>query len=273
VVNYNPLPNWTIKVTATKIKTANSDTVKEINAWEAVRKAVWDNAKAIDYLNDAAKAKLTALGATLSADGSGYEGYQVSTNASSEQKGVLTTFWASTNYRNANGATTITSNNVNGWTTGQGYYDNVYASQYALQKDLDGQQVMGQRKYNFNLVTNYSFDRGSLKGWAIGGAQRWSSKAIIGFFGKDTAVDPDDLYDASDVTRPIYDDSKWYTDLWVSYTRKIFNDKVRMKLQLNVTDVFQDGELQPIAADKLGQYYAYRIVDPRMFILTATFDF
>jgi hypothetical protein len=46
-----------------------------------------------------------------------------------------------------------------------------------------------------------------------------------------------------------------------------------MKLQLNVADLFQDGELKPMRADWLGRPYAYRIIDSRQFILTATFDF
>jgi hypothetical protein len=46
-----------------------------------------------------------------------------------------------------------------------------------------------------------------------------------------------------------------------------------MKLQLNVADVFQDGELRPVAVNYDGKPYAYRIVDSRQFILTATFDF
>jgi hypothetical protein len=261
-VNFNPLPNWTIKLTATKVKTSNSDTTKEIDAWLAVRKPVWDNARAEDYLNDTGKATLQSLG--------GIGNY---TLYNTTKKGNITTFWESTNYRTVTNGTTINSDDTSGWTTSQGYYDSVFSSQYAMQKDLEGQVVSGQRKYNFSVVTNYAFTRGPLKGWAIGGAQRWADKAIIGYYGKDTLDDTDALPDASDVTRPIYDKAMWYTDLWISHTRKIFNDKARMKLQLNVADVFQDGELQPVAADWVGRPYAFRIVDSRKFILTATFEF
>jgi outer membrane receptor protein involved in Fe transport len=261
VVNYNPLPNWTIKLTATKVKTTNADATKEVDAWLAVRKPVWDAARGEDYLNATAKATLNSIG--------GIGSFRVSSNESDETRGNLTTFWESTNF----GKSEVRTSNTDGSTTVLGYYNNVFDSQYTVTKDLNNKQVPGQRKYNFNLITNYSFDRGLLKGWAIGGAQRWADKAIIGYWGKDTDVDTDLLPDASDITRPIYDKAMWYTDLWVSYTRKVFNDKVRMKIQLNVADAFQDGGLQCIAKDWNNNAYAYRIVDSRQFILSATFDF
>jgi len=77
----------------------------------------------------------------------------------------------------------------------------------------------------------------------------------------------------SDTSRPIYDKAMWYTDLWISYTTKIMSDKVRMKLQLNVNDVMQDGELKPVAVNFDGSVSGYRIIDPRTFILSATFSF
>jgi hypothetical protein len=265
-VNYNPLPNWTIKVTGTKVKTSTSDTTKEIESWLAVRQPVWDSARGENYLNATGLATLQSLG--------GINNYSISSDPSVTRRGNIETFWQSTNYTTASKGTPINSQDAtNGWVTAEAYRRAVFDSQLALQKDLEGQIASGQREYNVNLITNYNFERGFLNGWGVGGAQRYSSKAIIGYHGKDTAGDLDDLYDASDVTRPIYDEAQWYTDLWLSYTRKIFADKVRMKIQLNVADAFEGGGLQPIAADWLGNPYGYRIVDSRKFILAATFDF
>ena len=265
-VNYNPLPNWTIKVTGTKVETSNTDTTKEIDAWLSVRRPLWDNARAVDYLTPAGLALLNSIG--------GVNNYLISDEPSVTRRGNIETFWQSTNFTTATKGTPINSDDAtNRWTTVEAYRQSVFDSQLATQRDLEGQIAAGQREYNVNLLTNYNFERGVLKGWGVGGAQRYASKAIIGYYGKDTLVDVDDLYDASDTTRPIYDDAQWYTDLWVSYTRKIFADKVRMKLQLNVADAFEGGGLQPIAADWLGNPYGYRIVDSRKFILAATFDF
>ena len=259
-INYNPLPNWTIKVTAAKIETSNNNVLKEVDAWLAARMPVWDNARAVDFLNATGLATLQRLG--------GVNNY---TLYNTERKGNIENYWDSTNFQTTQG-NTVTSTSTSGWTTVRGYWNEAYAPYYALERDLQGQQVMGQRKYNATVVTNYAFDRGTLKGWSVGGAQRYASKAIIGYYGKASGVNGT-LMDLSDVSRPRYDDPMWYTDLWVAYTRKIFNDKVRMKLQLNVADVFQDGELKPVRVDFDGKPYAFRIVDSRQFIFTATFDF
>jgi hypothetical protein len=47
---------------------------------------------------------------------------------------------------------------------------------------------------------------------------------------------------------------------------------VGASFQLNVRNVQEGGRLQPISAYPDGTPNAYRIVDPRQFILTMTFD-
>jgi hypothetical protein len=260
-VSYNPLPNWTLKLTASKIETKNDNVLKEVDTWIAMRDPVWKNAKAEDYLNATGRATLERLG--------GIGSY---TLYNTERKGDIREFWQSTNFDTFTQGTPISSTAIDGSTTMEGYWNALYYPHYALERDLQDQQVMGQRKYNGSVVTNYTFDRGMLKGWAVGGAQRYSSKAIIGYKGKASGANGT-LLDISDISQPIYDKAEWYTDLWVSYTRKIFNDKVRMKLQLNVADIFEDGGLKPVRVAFDGMPYAYRIIDSRQFILTATFDF
>jgi hypothetical protein len=251
-ISYNPLPNWTMKFTGSKVETVNSDLMKEFDAWKAYREPVWDAAKAVDFL--APQYQQYANGYTT------FGGRQVN----------IADFWTSTNYNS-----TIQSDSINGWTTPQNYYNAVVAPQYSLAKDSEGQIVPGQRKYNWTFLTNYAFDHGRLKGFSVGGAQRWADKAVIGYYGRASGSDPanPNVLDLADITRPIYDDPMWYTDLWIAYTRRIMNDKVRMKLQLNVTDVFQGGELKPVAVNYDASPSSYRIIDPRQFILTASFDF
>jgi hypothetical protein len=74
-----------------------------------------------------------------------------------------------------------------------------------------------------------------------------------------------------DRTRPIYDQARYTVDLSASYNLRLYN-KVRTRLQLNVRNVLEDGRLQPIAYNPDGQAWNYRIIDPRQFILSATFD-
>jgi outer membrane receptor protein involved in Fe transport len=129
------------------------------------------------------------------------------------------------------------------------------------------------RKYRFNLSTSYrlaglGLDREWIKRFTVGGALRWEDKGAIGYRGVEqlpaviTALDP---------RRPIYDKARTYVDLFTSYRMKLSN-KISTTLQLNVRNVQENGRLQAISVYPDGTPNAYRIVDPRQFILSATFD-
>ena len=45
------------------------------------------------------------------------------------------------------------------------------------------------------------------------------------------------------------------------------------KIQLNIDSALENGHLQPIAANFDGTPWAYRIIDPRQFVLTNSFIF
>lgn len=129
------------------------------------------------------------------------------------------------------------------------------------------------RKYRFNLSTSYrlaglGLDREWVKRLTLGGALRWEDRSAIGYYGVEqlpaviTTLDP---------RRPIYDDPRAYVDLFAAYRVKLFR-QVNATLQLNVRNAQENGRLQAISAYPDGTPNAYRIVDPRQFILTATFD-
>ena len=249
-INYNPTPNWTMKVTGGKQTTVYADVLKEFDAWYAVREPVWSAARAADYLLPQYQQFATyTTGAGRAVD--------------------LTTFWNSYGYD-----TNIRLDEPNGNYNARIYYNNVVAPQAALSRDLNGQAAPGQRRYRASFLTNYSFEGDRFKGFFVGGSQRWEDKAVIGYFGKSSGANADPAFlDVSDTTRPIYDDANFYTDAWIGYTRKIMDGKVRMKIQLNVNDVFESGGLQVTAVNYDGSPYSFRIVDPRQYILTASFDF
>jgi hypothetical protein len=249
-INYNPTRNWTMKVTGGKQTTVYSNVLREFDAWYAVRNPVWQNAKASDYLLPQ------------------YQHFATYTT-SGGRAADLTTFWGSYGYNS-----TTSLDEPNGNTSAQAYYNNVVAPQYALARDLEGQAAPGQRRYRAAFLTNYTFEGDRFKGFFVGGSQRWEDRAVIGYYGKSSGANPDPSYmDVSDVTKPIYDSDNWYTDVWVGYTRKILNDKVRMKLQLNVNDVFENGGLKTVGVNYDGSPYAFRIVDSRQFVFTTSFDF
>jgi outer membrane receptor protein involved in Fe transport len=250
-LNYNPTRNWTMRLTFGKQTTIYSNVVKQFDPWLAVRRPVWQAARASTFLLPA------------------YQSLATYTTAGGRQVD-LTNFLSSYGF-----ASEVALDEVNGNTSVQTYYNNVVQSQVSLATDLNGQAAPGQRKYRGSFLTNFNFDQGKFKGWGVGGSQRWEDKSVIGYYGRASGSNPaaPNVLDVSDTKRPIYDSEQWYTDLWVSYSRKIFNDRVRMKLQLNVENVFESGELRTTAVNYDGSPYAFRIIDPRAFRLTTTFEF
>lgn len=251
-VNYNPSRNWTMKFTFGKQDTKYASVLKEFLPWEAERMAVWKAAKASDYLLPQ------------------YQGYTSYTTFGGRDVD-LTNFWSSYGYQS-----NVFPDTANGFANPEAYYAGVVTPQLTLDRDLQGQSVQGQRKYRWSFLTSYNFTEGPLKGFTVGGSQRWEDKAVIGYYGKPSGVNSyagQLVMDMADVNRPIYDDANYYTDLWIAYRTRIFRDKVGMKLQLNVSNVFESGGLRPVAVNYDGSPYAFRIIDPRQFVLTATFDF
>jgi hypothetical protein len=253
-INYNPTRNWTMKFTFGKQDTKYASVLKEFTPWNDDRMAVWTTAKASDYLLPQYQNRVTYV-----------------TNGGTGRQVDLTNFWSSYGYNSA-----VFPEQNNAFANPQANYNGVVAPQLALDRDLQGQSVQGQRKYRWSFLTSYTFTEGFLKDFTFGGNERWEDKAVIGYAGKASGVN---LYngvpvlDYSDVTRPYYDSAQYYTDVWISYRRPILNNKVRMKVQLNVSNVFESGSLRPVLVNFDGTPYSYRIIDPRLFTLTTSFDF
>ncbi|TVR50132.1 MAG: hypothetical protein EA425_10460 [Puniceicoccaceae bacterium] len=240
-VIYNPMPNWNMKFTAGKQETIYDNVAPQWDPWIADRMPVWTSATAPD------------MPETFFLRGT-------------EREVSIRSFWEAYGYRGAE----IVPDSINGWFNTGAYYDRVVQDEVDAIRSQEGLVAPGQRKWSANLISNYRFNEGPLQGWAVGGSLRWMDRNSIGNFG---IVDPDGVMRRGDPNRPIMGKSETNVDLWVSYTRMIHNDSIRMQIQLNVRDVFESGGLQPIAANFDGSPFAYRIIDPRMFTLTTRFSF
>ena len=130
------------------------------------------------------------------------------------------------------------------------------------------------REYRFAGLTNYDFTEGRLKNFNVGGAVRWESKASIGYLA--AAPEVSGPYQGAalflDNNKPVWDKARFYVDLSAGYRFRMFKDKVRVKAQLNVKNALENGRLQMIGVNPDGNGYAYRIIDPRQFILSTSFE-
>jgi len=135
------------------------------------------------------------------------------------------------------------------------------------------------REWRANFITNYMFsDDSRLKGFSVGGAYRWQDEVAVGFLngittGASQGVAGLDTIAITDVTQPIFGPAETNADLWFAYGKKIMDDKVKWKLQLNIRNVLSNDDLIITQVDGDGLPTRVRIVNPMNFYLTTTFDF
>ncbi|HVW21775.1 MAG TPA: TonB-dependent receptor [Opitutaceae bacterium] len=130
-------------------------------------------------------------------------------------------------------------------------------------------------EYQLNYLTNYLFVTGPLRNFGIGGALRYQTPAAIGYHG--AAPDPAALgaIDQLQAFNPINSKELIHQDMWISYTTRLpwLDNKIRVKLQLNIRDMWSNGYLQVVQVNPDGSPQGYRIIPPRQFYFTTTFDF
>ncbi|HEY9154322.1 MAG TPA: hypothetical protein VIM69_04285, partial [Opitutaceae bacterium] len=136
---------------------------------------------------------------------------------------------------------------------------------------LDGQAANPElRKNHLNMLTNYSFDTGFLKGFGIGGAVRWSSKILIG---TGYVYSADLGRDVPDFGTKYWGPSETIFDGWLSYSRpKIFRN-VDWSIQLNVRNIGVGKKLIPVVAQPDGSIAQWRIAEPMTWTISTKFDF
>ena len=119
----------------------------------------------------------------------------------------------------------------------------------------------------------------------MGGALRFQDRIFLGYAGKENPADPAGSL-ISDITHPIMGPTETDYDAWLSYRRQI-SEKIMMRLQLNVRNLFSRDELVPFRAQQADVYskYAafdhykdsgymlYRIAAPRTITFRATLEF
>jgi len=146
---------------------------------------------------------------------------------------------------------------------------NTWRANYTLLKLQENAAASEIRKWRYNIVTNYSFSEGALKGVGVGAAYRWQDKVVIGY---PTALD-DNGRVTFDLDNPYYGPTEDGLDFWVSYERQL-SDKLGWKIQLNIRNAFQSDGLIPVSVEPDGTTWAgVRIKPVQEWFITNTFTF
>jgi hypothetical protein len=151
------------------------------------------------------------------------------------------------------------------WNQLRAKWNNEFWGNYKLYNALTGSNNPEVRKWRVNLVTNYKFTEGTLKGLNVGLGYRWEDKYAIGY-----PVTADGL--DYDVTNPYYGPTESHYDMWIGYERDL-TEKLHWRIQLNVKNLFADDDLIPITCQPDGSPAAYRIPDETTWTVTNTFSF
>jgi hypothetical protein len=264
-INYNPSRHWTISASVTKTQAINTAAGAAVDDYIAARMPVWTTLEDPRYTQTTATINGVTTPINASSIPTGATGHLLWWHIMGSQ---FNTGLVGAGYNNTNSAATNFAGNVN--------------APMAVFRALIGRPRPQVREYSAKFSTKYNLagisDHRILKNMSVGGSLRYASKGSLGFYGLGY-TDGMDLRLAAnrilelDPNRPIYSDPETYVDLFVTYSTKLFGDKVRARFQLNVKNAGESGGgLLPTSAFFDGRTSAYRIIDPRQFILSASFD-
>ncbi|MBL9188469.1 MAG: TonB-dependent receptor plug domain-containing protein [Opitutaceae bacterium] len=231
-LNYNPTSHWTLRANLARQQTIDTNMSPNIQRYFDERLPVWESVR---------------IPTDRLPDGS-------------QLAGAGNPWWT-TSYGSAG--------------TPRGFYEGLVLAPYKLAVANQGKPRSQVREWRFNATTSYSLaglfpDHRHLRATRVGGSMRWEDKAAIGFLG--AAPDADGVIRSLDKSKPVFDKSRSYFDLFVAHQLRFNQNKYRATVQLNVRNVLEGGRLQAIGVNPNGQPYNFRIIDPRQFILTMTFD-
>lgn len=132
----------------------------------------------------------------------------------------------------------------------------------------DGAIAAEQRKHRVNLVSNYRFTEGRLRGFQFGGSLRWQSKAAVGYRSLSTTAG----VVVPDLQNAYFDDPLFNGDVMIGYERKLGN-RIGWKVQLNVLNLIGSKKYIPVLINPDGRVAVVRNPNPVDVFLSNTFTF
>jgi outer membrane receptor for ferric coprogen and ferric-rhodotorulic acid len=152
----------------------------------------------------------------------------------------------------------------------RGKFGREFMSGYYLYRIQEGSDVPELRPWRFNLVTNYNFSSGVLKGINVGGGYRWQDGVVLGYPVLPGATVTDAR--AYDLEHPYKGKSETNIDLWLGYSRRL-TSKIDWRIQLNLRNITSKKELIPVTVQPDGSMAVGRIAEPFTWTVTNTFKF
>lgn len=150
-------------------------------------------------------------------------------------------------------------------------------------KSAEGRNVNQLSRDRFNVTTRYTFSRSPLKGFFVGGSALWRSAATLGYGSKtvdvgqlqftEGFVGPNDTLVINDINQPIKGRAIEQYDGFLGYSRRLWNNRVNWRVQLNVRNLFDDTDLVPQRVTSSGIPVVFRMPEKRTFILSNNFTF
>ncbi len=264
-INYNPTRNWTVSASVTQTQSINTTAGAAVDNYIAARMPIWTTLEDPRFTNttqtlNGVTTPLPTLPATPLPTG---------------PTGHLLWWFIK-------GAPFSTIAGYNGTQSAADNFAVNVDAPMAVFRALIGRPRPQIREYSAKFSTRYNLaglsDNKYLKNTSVGGSLRYASKGSIGFYGLGYSQGMDLTLPANkilqlDPNRPIWSDPEVFVDVFVTYKTKLWHDKVRATFQLNVKNIQENGgRLLPTSAFFDGRASTYRIVDPRQFILSASFD-
>jgi hypothetical protein len=140
---------------------------------------------------------------------------------------------------------------------------------YQVELQNNGQQVRELSEWRANLVTNYRFDEGRLKGFSLGASYRYESPKVVGYGYKLN----DSGAIAVDLGTKYKDDAHHTFGLSARYSRRL-SSRLGWTIQVNVNNALQPhDELAVTSTQPDGSIRTGMIREGRSWALTNTFDF
>ena len=163
----------------------------------------------------------------------------------------------------------LATNPANG-TLEQFYTSALMGQAIAFMQAADGRAAASARPARGNVISNYRFTEGRLRGFNAGGAVRWRSAPIVGYGTKKSATGSALL----DLDRAYRGKEELYFDALLGYRGKMkaFGG-FTYHLQLNLRNVLNENAPVPVTAITTGVVAKTATIEPRVAVLTFGVDF